>query len=40
VSFRTSESKNCNCQDNIKMDLKETRWVGVDWTHLTQDRDQ
>jgi hypothetical protein len=25
---------------NIKMDIKETRWEGVDWMHLAQDRDQ
>jgi hypothetical protein len=26
--------------DNIKMDLGEIRWGGVDWIDLTQDRDQ
>jgi hypothetical protein len=26
--------------DNIKMDLKEIEWDGVDWIHLAQDRDQ
>jgi hypothetical protein len=26
--------------DNIKMDLLETGWVGVDWIDLTQDRDK
>jgi hypothetical protein len=26
--------------DNIKMDLGEIRWVGVDWIGLSQDRDQ
>jgi len=26
--------------DNIRMDLREIRWKGVDWMHLTQDRDQ
>jgi hypothetical protein len=26
--------------DNIKMDLREIRWVGMDWIDLTQDRDQ
>jgi hypothetical protein len=25
---------------NIKMDLKEMRWVGMDWIELAQDRDQ
>jgi hypothetical protein len=26
--------------DNIKMDLKEIEWSGVDWIDLAQDRDQ
>jgi hypothetical protein len=26
--------------DNIKMDLRETGWIGVDWIDLAQDRDQ
>jgi hypothetical protein len=26
--------------DNIKMDLGETGWGGVDWIGLTQDRDK
>jgi hypothetical protein len=26
--------------DNIKMDLKEIGWVGIDWIELAQDRDQ
>jgi hypothetical protein len=26
--------------DNIKMDLREIGWDGVDWIHLAQDRDQ
>jgi hypothetical protein len=25
---------------NIKMDLREIRWDGIDWTELAQDRDQ
>jgi hypothetical protein len=24
--------------DNIKMDLREIRWDGMDWTDLVQDR--
>jgi hypothetical protein len=28
------------CEDNIKMDLREIGWSGVDWIHLTQDCDQ
>jgi len=27
-------------EDNIKMDLAEMGWEGVNWMHLTQDRDQ
>jgi hypothetical protein len=26
--------------DNIKMDLRETGWDGIDWIVLAQDRDQ
>jgi hypothetical protein len=26
--------------DNIKMDLREIGWDGMDWIHLAQDRDQ
>jgi hypothetical protein len=26
-------------EDNIKMDLREIEWGGVDWIHLDQDRD-
>jgi hypothetical protein len=26
--------------DNIKMDLREIGWGGVDWIYLAQDRDQ
>jgi hypothetical protein len=28
------------CMDNIKMDLKERGWDGMDWIDLAQDRDQ
>jgi hypothetical protein len=27
-------------EDNIKFDLKEIRWGGMDWILLAQDRDQ
>jgi hypothetical protein len=27
-------------EDNIKIDLKEIGYVGVDWIHLAQDREQ
>jgi hypothetical protein len=26
--------------NNITMDLRETTWGGMDWLHLSQDRDQ
>jgi hypothetical protein len=27
-------------EDNIRMDLREVGWEGVDWMHLAQDRNQ
>jgi hypothetical protein len=27
-------------EDNIKMDLQEEEWVGMDWMDLAQDRDR
>jgi len=27
-------------EDNIRMDLREIGWEGVDWMHLAQDSDQ
>jgi hypothetical protein len=27
-------------EDNIRMDLREIGWEGVEWIHLAQDRDQ
>jgi hypothetical protein len=27
-------------EDNIRMDFRETGWVGVDWMHLVQDMHQ
>jgi hypothetical protein len=29
----------CRWVDNIKMDLRETEWRGMEWIHLTQDKD-
>jgi hypothetical protein len=26
--------------DDVKMDLREVRWCGMDWVDLAQDRDQ
>jgi hypothetical protein len=30
----------CKWEDNIKMDLREKGWGGMDWIDLAQDRDQ
>jgi hypothetical protein len=29
----------CRWKDNVKIDLKEMGWEGVDWMDLAQDRD-
>jgi hypothetical protein len=28
------------CVDNIKMDLREIEWSGMDWFDLAEDKDQ
>jgi hypothetical protein len=30
----------CRWKDNIRMDLREIGWSGMDWMDLVQDRDQ
>jgi hypothetical protein len=30
----------CRWENNIKMDLREIRWGGMDWIHLAQDKDR
>jgi hypothetical protein len=30
----------CGWEDNIKIDLREIGWDGMDWIDLAQDRDQ
>jgi hypothetical protein len=30
----------CKCEDNIKIDFREIKRIGMDWIHLVQDRDQ
>jgi hypothetical protein len=30
----------CGWEDNIRMDLREIGWGGMDWIELAQDRDQ
>jgi hypothetical protein len=27
-------------EDDIRMDLRQIRWEGVDWMHLAEDRDK
>jgi hypothetical protein len=29
----------CRRVDNVKMDLREIEWYGMDWINLAQDRD-
>jgi hypothetical protein len=36
----TTRMTRCRWVDNIKIDLKERGWVGMDWTDLAQDRDE
>jgi hypothetical protein len=37
---RTLETPRRRWVDNIKMDLREMGWGGMDWIDLAQDRDQ
>jgi hypothetical protein len=37
---RTLGTPRCRWEDNVKMDLKEIGWDGIDWVDLAQDRDQ
>jgi hypothetical protein len=37
---RLLRKTNFRWEDNIKMDIKETWWDGVNWIHLAQERDQ
>jgi hypothetical protein len=37
---RTLRRPRWRWEDNIRMDLSEIGWGGMDWTDLTQDRDQ
>jgi hypothetical protein len=29
----------CSWEDNLKIDLGEIEWDGIDWIHLSEDRD-
>jgi hypothetical protein len=33
------ERPSCRLEDNIKKDLREIEWGGMDWIHLAQGRD-
>jgi hypothetical protein len=37
---RPLERPRRRCVDNIKIDLREIGWYGMDWIDLAQDRDQ
>jgi hypothetical protein len=37
---RTLERPRRRWEDNIKMDLREVGWGGMDWINLAQDRDR
>jgi hypothetical protein len=37
---RTLRKSRSTREDNIRLDLREIRWEGVDWIYLAQDRDQ
>jgi hypothetical protein len=37
---RRSHSKTRRRRDNIRMDLRNTGWEGVEWIHLAQNREQ
>jgi hypothetical protein len=37
---RPLEKPRCRWEDNIKMNLREVRWSGMDSIYLAQDRDQ
>jgi DNA-binding PadR family transcriptional regulator len=37
---RLLERPRLRWEDNIKMDLRDIGWDGMDWIDLTQDRDQ
>ena len=37
---RPLERPRCRWEDNIKMDLQEVGWGGMDWIDLAEDRDR
>jgi hypothetical protein len=40
VGKRPPGRPRCRGEDNIRMDLREIGWEGVDWVHLAQNSDQ
>jgi hypothetical protein len=37
---QTTQRPRRRWEDNIRMDLRETVWEGIDWIHVIRDRDQ
>jgi hypothetical protein len=37
---RSLRRPRCRWEDNIRIDLREIGWEGLDWIHLSQNRDQ
>jgi hypothetical protein len=40
VTRDTVLKSQCEWEDNIKMDLKEMGWEGMDWIYMAQDRNK
>jgi hypothetical protein len=38
--LKTLVGSGCRWEDNIKIDLQEVGWGGLDWTGLAEDRDR
>jgi hypothetical protein len=36
----TDKKTKAGTEKNVKLDLREVGWVGVDWIHVAQDRNQ
>jgi hypothetical protein len=39
-AYKVLVSKPRHSWEDIRIDLRKTEWVVVDWMHLSQDRDQ
>jgi hypothetical protein len=38
MTHDTDLKSQCDLEDNIKMNVKEMGWEGMDWIHMAQDR--